>query len=170
MIRRGTPDDYVALGRLQTASWQTAYRGMLPDDYLENGLAADLDRRWSRLRESPADVLLVAESAGQIVGFIYVLGQTPPYVDNLHVDPLRKRQGIGEQLMRAAARELMSSGRNSMWLTVITTNLPALRFYEGLGAERGPTKSEMLFGNPVESYPMIWSDLTALADEPRHRG
>src|SRR5262245_37484699 len=72
LIRPGVEGDAPALGRLHVRSWQWAYRGILPDDYLD-GLAEQVERReemWRHvIRELQASQpLWIAERDGQVVG------------------------------------------------------------------------------------------------------
>lgn len=163
MIRKATPQDFEAIARLQIESWRSAYKSMLPPYYLGQPVHDDLMDRWRDHSPAANDVILVHQGPEGINGFVNVLGQTPAYVDNLHVRPTDKSAGIGTKLMRSAAARLVELGQTTVWLTVITTNAEAIRFYQRLGATRGPEKQEILYGQPVTAYPMTWSDLPALA-------
>ena len=52
-------------------SWQDAYRGLFPDDYLRNRVRDDLADLWRETRIEPRDLVLVAEQP-DIVGLIAV--------------------------------------------------------------------------------------------------
>ena len=164
MIRNATPADFPAIAALQIASWRSAYAGQLPEEYFGQPIEDDLNGNWSRHKINPRDVVLVNDENGRLTGFINVLAQQPPYVDNLHVDPDEKGKGIGTTLMAAAANRLIAQGDTAMCLTVLSTNEPGLKFYERIGGERGPLKHEHMYDLPVTSYPMIWHDLPALAE------
>ncbi|MEC3917751.1 GNAT family N-acetyltransferase [Nocardia sp. CDC160] len=137
-IRPGTDADAKAVAALHTASWRTAYAGIMPEDYLHGPLEHDHQVVWlTRLTVGLAEGnLFVAESAGDVVGFIY-LTPTPDgriLIDNLHVDPTLKRGGIGSRLLHYgfdwAATEY--PGR-SVYLEVLQANKPAIAFYERHG-------------------------------------
>lgn len=164
MIRDARPEDRPAIAAIQIASWRGAYGGFLSDQYLGAPVEHDLGRKWAALTPAPEDILLVTEEAGQVTGFIYVQGnRAPPYIDNLHAAPNRKRGGIGSALMAAAAARLIAAGKSAVTLTVITDNAPAVNFYRKIGGEFGPVQEELLYGEPVRTYPVTWSDLPALA-------
>ncbi|MEN8837468.1 MAG: GNAT family N-acetyltransferase, partial [Celeribacter marinus] len=76
----------------------------------------------------------------------------------------RKRAGIGAALMKAAAQTLIARGHNSAYLTVITDNAAAVDFYRKMGGAFGPKQDELLYGEPVQTYPVHWDDLRELAD------
>lgn len=164
MIRDAKPTDMEAIAALQIASWRGAYQGLLSDDYLGQPVVDDLRAKWVGMDVPAGDILLVSETAGGVDGFIYVMcARDPAYIDNLHVSPARKRGGIGEALMRAAAERLIAQNRASATLTVITDNIPAVAFYDKMGGLRGPVQDEKLYGEPVQTYPVTWNDLRALA-------
>ena len=76
------------------------------------------------------------------VAFIYV--RRPPrsdelYVANLAVDPDYQGQGIGRQLLAAAAQQAQERGYRLLSLHVAASNARALRLYEGVGFSREVT-------------------------------
>jgi GNAT superfamily N-acetyltransferase len=90
--------------------------------------APDPDRRF----------VLKAVSEGLIAGFACVLLDAEPewgaLLDNLHVKPELKRQGIGRQLFEHARRWVdVTVPGTPLHLTVIEANVDARRFYDRLG-------------------------------------
>ncbi|WP_439105080.1 GNAT family N-acetyltransferase [Celeribacter marinus] len=165
LIRDAVQSDLPAVAAIHVASWRMAYRGLLSDDYLGQPVADDLNGKWVGMDIPAEDILLVAIDDNAVTGFIYVKGgKHPAYIDNLHVDPDRKRAGIGAALMKAAARTLIARGHNSAYLTVITDNAAAVDFYRKMGGAFGPKQNELLYGEPVQTYPVHWGDLRELAD------
>ncbi|MEM1313394.1 MAG: GNAT family N-acetyltransferase [Pseudomonadota bacterium] len=63
-LRHLSADDRAALAALQGASWRSAYRGVLPDAFLDapaadaQGLAGRLSAEWAALTLAPDDLLL----------------------------------------------------------------------------------------------------------------
>ena len=91
--------------------------------------------------DDPAFSGLVAESAGEVVGYaLYHSGYDTDYgcrlvyLVDLYVQAARRRQGIGEALFRAVADAGRSRGAAAMLWTVYRANANAARFYERLGA------------------------------------
>lgn len=60
-----------------------------------------------------------------------------------------KRRGVGRKLMRGVLDHLTAHGFRSAGLWVLKDNLPARRFYEGLGGKSGPEQSFDLRGQTV---------------------
>ena len=110
-IREATAADAEAIARLHAESWQSAYRGILSDDYLENHALRERMAAWrecfSKNCERPKFVL-IAELDDEMVGFVCVLTEEDPVygslLDNLHVAPRLTGQGIGKKLLSAAAK------------------------------------------------------------------
>ena len=141
-IREARESDADDVARLHAESWRTAYRGALSDAYLDGPIDAERAALWRGRLGQPAknQLVLVAESAGQMVGFACAYGGHDPqwgaFLDNLHVVPELKRQGIGARLMGEVASW---SARNwpgqGIYLWVLQSNLAARRFYARLGGE-----------------------------------
>lgn len=69
-VRLSVPEDAEAVERLRLAGWQTAYRGILPDDYLD-ALRVDVPRRRRHLEGLPADISdEVAVADGAVAGWV----------------------------------------------------------------------------------------------------
>jgi ribosomal protein S18 acetylase RimI-like enzyme len=160
-IRPARPDDALAIAAIHVASWQHAYRGILPDDYLA-GLSPD-DRlpMWAHtltLPDAPTYVG-VAEVDGQVVGF-YSIGKSdegdPPHVQMLYtiyMHPGTMGKGIGRLLMDDAERQMVARGATLGVLRVITANERTLAFYERCGWTPDPSSLRMedAWGQQVET-------------------
>ncbi len=80
------------------------------------------------VRARSRDVVLVADDGKRLLGFIAVwVGTGQAYIDNLHIQPALRGQGIGEQLMRAAARRLVRIGHRQADLWAFVANTAALQ-------------------------------------------
>jgi GNAT superfamily N-acetyltransferase len=158
-VRRGEAADAPGLAALHVRAWQWAYRGLLPDDYLD-GLAQQVARReavWRRiLRGSGPDrPVWVAERNGRIAGFCST-GPAPedlPDTAELHtiyLEPDVVGTGVGAALMRRALADLRSRGVRTAILWVLDTNVRARRFYEQGGWRAdGAVRVEEVWGASV---------------------
>jgi ribosomal protein S18 acetylase RimI-like enzyme len=145
MVRAATVDDAPALGRVHVRAWQAAYRGQMPDEYLdglsETERAAGWERGLSRSRER--DPVLVAEEDGEVVGFVAIGPNRDGDADGdatgtgevyaVNVDPDRWGQGAGRALLDAACHGLRGLGFARAVLWVLPDNARARRFYEAAG-------------------------------------
>src|SRR4051812_40036183 len=122
-IREATPEDSPGLARVQVDSYRTAYKDLLPDDYLAQFTYEEQEQDWRDLLAAPTnDTLLVAESDdGEILA--YALGRLLPegeaYASELvalHVRTRHQRQGVGTALVAALARRFAVEGCKSLML------------------------------------------------------
>lgn len=165
-IRRATAADADAIAAVHAASWRDAYRDVMPADYLRDQALADLTRHWRETEYRPEDVILVAERAGAVIGFIAIYRGPEhgpiPYLDNLHVHPEQRSGGIGAQLMAAAAEALQALGETGVYLWLVQGNAAAQRFYERLGGVATERSAKEVFGVPIKTLKIAWSDLGAI--------
>lgn len=139
-IRDLGPNDTPVLAHLHALSWSSAYRGIIPDVWLDEKLAADRTAFWQARGEvwPPRAFGLLALDGEQPVGFVFALPDAdPPWgtlIDNLHVLPGYKRQGIGRQLLcHFADRALVVAPTEPVHLWVYEENRAARRFYDAMG-------------------------------------
>jgi GNAT superfamily N-acetyltransferase len=140
-ISDGGPDDADAIAALHAMSWRAAYRGMLPDAFLDGPLDEDRRAQWrARLASPPPDrpIVLKATEGPTLLGFACVFQQQDDIwgalLDNLHVLPGSTGQGIGAGLLRAAQQRTAAAARQRLHLWVFEANGRARRFYERHGA------------------------------------
>lgn len=165
-IRPATAADAAAIADLHQRSWRSAYRGLLPDSYLDGPAAAELAARWGRAfsKDEPRRVILVAMAPDGIAGFVAAWPSTTrlALIDNLHVAPGQRGGGIGRRLMGRAAAELRRQGFDAVFLEVIEGNHEARGFYRRLGGVEGELFVEPIGGHPTPVFPVTWDDLAAL--------
>ncbi len=161
-IRHATREDAQALAEVHVRSWQWAYRGLLPADYLA-GLSATLDRRiawWRRelLNLPPDDRFWLAERAGYLAGFAQTTGTcrdsdvfpNTAELPMIYLAPEETGKGIGRVLFAHAIEDLRQRGYAQAILWVLGTNERARHFYEAAGwTPDGGLKSEERFGGVV---------------------
>lgn len=154
LIRRAVPQDAEAIAAVHIQTWQVAYRGQLPDHYL-NHLSLELERRAETWRteistpRSPKHEVWVANAEARLHGFV-ALGPARDLDPNvtgevyaIYVHPNRWGQGVGRALFTHAASRLASFGYRAAILWVLESNIGAHRFYETAGwAVDGRTKVE----------------------------
>ena len=108
-IRPATVADAELLADMHNRSRAVTYRGMLPDDYLDNAMPGENVALWRERMpqmEAGAGQTLIAERNGQPVAFICLMqpdAEGSVYVDNLHALPDQKGSGAGTALLEAGA-------------------------------------------------------------------
>jgi GNAT superfamily N-acetyltransferase len=138
-VRHARAEDAAALGRAHVRAWQAAYRGQLPDCYLDGLRAEERAAGWERglQRDRARDPVLVAERDGRVVGFAVVGAAEDPRGGGelyaINVDPDHWGTGAGRALLLAAQDELARLGYGEAVLWVLPGNHRARRFYQAAG-------------------------------------
>lgn len=152
VLRAGTVADAELIANLHTRSWASAYRSMLPDTYLDDIAPAERHALWPSKMQALVDgagALIIAEKEGQPIGFVCMMKpdeQASVYIDNLHALPEFKRSGAGTALLDAARAWARERDARSMHLSVLSTNLAAIGFYESRGWRYAGQEDEPMGG------------------------
>ena len=138
-IREATPGDALAVARVHLAAWRAAYRGIIPDSYLDGLDEEERASRYTFDRNGPDDPLTwIALEGGRVRGFV-TLGpardgeQGQGEVFALYVSPLSWRSGVGTVLLTHAERHLVTRGFDEALLWVLRDNVRGRLFYEARG-------------------------------------
>ena len=161
-FRQLNEGDLTAVSEVQLQSWRSTYADVLPAEYLGEPMARDIARRWSK-GLTVDDLLCGAFDAGALLGFAAVRLGDEPYLDNFHVLEQARGSGLSQLLIANTADSLVDLGAQSLWLTVVDTNLRARAFYRRLGGVEGNVGADEMFGKAVSSLPVYWDDLAELS-------
>jgi GNAT superfamily N-acetyltransferase len=159
------PEDAPAIAALHVDSWRTAYRGLVPDEFLAGPVVADRLELWEARMSVPDDARFVVKAVdldNVLVGFTCVLRDADPVwgplLDNLHVTPALKGRGIGALLLRASrAWSAAVAPGKPMHLWVLEGNTQARHFYDREGGEIvGRQIQELTAGIHVPALRYVW--------------
>ena len=138
-VRVATVDDAVAVAAVHVRSWQNAYRGSLPDAYLDGLSVERRSEVWSRIlseTDLPRTGIFVLQEGLDVIGFVHVaptrdddLPASTGEVTGIYITPSAWRLGGGRQLMDTAKASLKAADFATAALWVLETNLAARRFY-----------------------------------------
>jgi GNAT superfamily N-acetyltransferase len=139
-VRTATPEDAAGVADVHVRAWQTAYRGLLPDEYLDGLRAADRMVRYRfDVTEPDQPATIVAVDDGVICGFATTGPAQDGAVPNaglvhaLYVEPALWGRGVGRLLMAEARTRLQRQGFLEGLLWVLVGNDRAQRFYRADG-------------------------------------
>jgi ribosomal protein S18 acetylase RimI-like enzyme len=172
-IREATPDDVAGIARVHVESWRTAYRGILPDSFLDGLTPESREERWRERLTNPVlqqFTLVVEDELGRLVGFAFGGPErdgTPGYDGEVYAIYLLaewRRQGIGRQLLGLSARHLMEQGFRTAMLWAMEANRRARSFYEVLGGQLVGRKMMIIADTPQIEVAYGWPDLTMLVN------
>jgi ribosomal protein S18 acetylase RimI-like enzyme len=157
LLRPAVVADAASIARVHIESWQSAYRGQLPDRYLDE-LNEELPRRtefWRTHISTPPEKveIWVTGNALSVEGFVAFgparhAEKTPvAEIYAIYVHPRFWNEGVGRSLFVHAMSRLTSLGWSEAVLWVLESNARARRFYEIAGwIVDGSSKTETLPG------------------------
>jgi len=142
-VRLATPDDASPLAAIHVRTWQTAYRGLIPDETLDSLDVAERAARWRSIIGDCRKDTFVAINDDGIVGFCSVepsrneaeARQGVGELTSLYVDPDYWRKGAGRALCDAAIAQAQDRRFRELILWVLELNHAARSFYESMGFE-----------------------------------
>jgi GNAT superfamily N-acetyltransferase len=143
-VRRGTPEDARVVAEVHVRSWQEAYPGLVPQDYLDALSVDERARQWARMLADTdwprRGTFVLEDGAGAVSGFVHLRpSEDEDAVDGVgEVAALYLRahtwgRGGGRALIGAALTEFARAGWTTATLWVLGTNDRARRFYERCG-------------------------------------
>ena len=139
MVRAARLDDARAIAHVHVATWRSAYRGLLPEQFLASLTEAQYTERWRRSIADPAVRAYVAEDETGVVGFASG-GRERAGEDGfggelyaIYVLDRAQRRGHGRELVGAVVGGLREMGMTDMIVWALRDNSLARRFYERLG-------------------------------------
>ena len=139
ITRHADVSDARSIAEVHVRSWQAAYVGQVPDDYLAGLSVAQREAAWGEIiggSEWPATGTLVLVD-DKVLGFASIgpsrdEGADPRTgeVRAIYLDPGAWGRGGGRVLMDEALRSLRAAGFTDCILWVLRSNDRARRFYE----------------------------------------
>lgn len=132
-IRYITPtDDRMAISKIYEESWKYAYRGVIPQEYLDSIPKG----RWAANLDSMGRETLVCVDSEKMVGACsFSKSRSEQYhgwgeVISIYLLPDYIGKGYGKALMESAILELKKQGYQDVFLWCLEKNSRARRFYE----------------------------------------
>jgi ribosomal protein S18 acetylase RimI-like enzyme len=119
-------------------------------------------------------MVAVDSASADIIGFTsagpaQTQAQDYPFeLQTIYLLAEHQRQGTGRRLMQAAVERLQQRSVPAFLLWVLAANLPARRFYEGLGGQLIREQTVPIGGADLEEVAYGWSNLQALLSQLGH--
>lgn len=169
-LRRATVADAEALAAIRIEGWRTAYRGMIPDSYLDEMSLDENLLHWRAILQAlPAKqdslCVYVAVTDEEVVGFVSAMKLSEAKLNKdaeinaIYIRPQYQRCGIGKRMLHKAARSLKEMGCHSCVIWVIEGNHPARHFYEEMGGTVLHTQEFNWDGLDLVEVGYGWDDL-----------
>ncbi|MBR5993388.1 MAG: GNAT family N-acetyltransferase [Lachnospiraceae bacterium] len=131
----GASDDRGAVSRIYEKSWKAAYKGIVPQDYLD-GIKPG---RWAKNLDIPGWTNMVCIENGEFIGTsTYSKSRWDKWPDageviSIYLLPEYYGKGYGRPLLTATLNKLKEQGYTEVLLWVLEENSRARRFYERFG-------------------------------------
>lgn len=128
-------DDRYEISKIYEESWKFAYRGIIPQAYLDSILRG----QWASKVDEPDWNTLVCVEDEKIVGTTSFSRSRFEQFSNwgeiisIYLLPAYMKKGFGRALLEAAIFELGKVGYHDIFLWVLEENINARRFYEKVG-------------------------------------
>ena len=142
VIREARIGDEEQIARVHVAAWRAAYRGMMPDAFLDALSEDDRAKRWRERFENPPGgkrrIVVALDGGDAIVGFAGVGPAREGAGDRgelymINLAPAAWGRGIASALLDQCVKDLSAFGHREAILWVLRQNSRARRFYEREG-------------------------------------
>lgn len=167
-IRPALAGDESQIAKVHIQSWQEAYEGLIPQNYLDR-LAFELEDRikmWKRTLANSQRWTWVAEGSDGIVGFILFGSPRDQNRDDfielgaIYLLGSEKGKGVGSSLLLEGFCAMKELGYQKAYCWVLEGN-PTTKFYESSGASfSGNKKEDEIRGKIFNEWMYEWSDLS----------
>jgi ribosomal protein S18 acetylase RimI-like enzyme len=147
-----TIEDAETIAAIHVRTWQTAYEGIVPAQFLAALSIQERANMWRIVISEHHGTVLLAASPNGEVGFISFGpsrdedGREKAEIYAIYVLPQFWHQGIGRELLDAAERRLEDQRFIAFTLWVLEKNARARRFYEARGFRLDSSRKEETIG------------------------
>lgn len=164
VIRKAKTEDAHKVAFINAESWQTTYKGIVAQSFLDTITPEQQLPRAKRLVASSDLICVVAENqqSGDVVGFACFGKNREPKVDAdcelqaIYLLEMYQGLGIGKMLFDFGVQELKEKSKQRMTVSVFEANKKARAFYEGQGAKQIPNDHVDLAGVRYITSTYIW--------------
>ncbi len=137
VISECTARDLPEVAAVHVSSWQSAYKGLMPDEILTNLCVEKRFKNWQAVLKQSAGTLVIAIERHKVIGFLHVLdsktsnstSKLTSEITVLYVSPDHYRKSVGQKLIDACISHCKNKGILKINLWVLSKNLNAIAFY-----------------------------------------
>ena len=159
--------DAESVAQVHVASWQSAFKGLMPDDFLNALSVSERAEAWQKnMHEHYGSLWVIEDAGGNICGFSCsdkaITSREYGFdgeIFGIHIHPKAKRMGYGRQLMASAFSYLQSLDCQNVGLWTLRDQNPARHFYDTLGGKIIAQKTRNFGGRDLETVAYFWEDM-----------
>ncbi len=142
VVRTAEVKDAEGIANVHVKMWQQAYKGQIPDEYLDNLSVGQGTEGWKKQLENPIEgsFAYVADIDGKVVGWCTggVSRDEDAYKEigelyGIYVLPGYTDKGVGSKLMGQLLNTLKTEGYTQATLWVLDSNEKSKKWYEAKG-------------------------------------
>ena len=171
-IREAKQEDVFDMAKVRVDTWKSAYKGIVPDAFLENLSYERTAERWQQVfwedRNSETARFVAENLDDEVIGIAICgpeQGNDPVYQGEiyvLYVLPENQHHGIGRALVAACVQHLIHRLRMHSMLVWVLAENPYRRFYESLGGKAVREKTQEIGGKLLSEVGYGWEELNGL--------
>lgn len=137
IIRKNELKDQEQMARIKIDGWKDTYDKIIASTYLNKLDYKKQTERYIASFEEYKDLVFVAVKGDEVLGYSCFdfkdkSGNCESELISLYVKSNYQRKGIGKELIKETAKELLSKGKKSMIVWCLSENIDAIKFYEKL--------------------------------------
>ena len=140
-IRKAIYSDSSNLSKLKREIWETTYRGIFPDEKIDNYDYEKNQKRFKGFIDNEKQELYVVENNNELVGYTEFGEPFRPFEDyeqEIGLFYIRKdyqRRGIGKKLFNLALDYIRGTGVSKFFISCHKYNTNAQEFYKKMGGK-----------------------------------
>ena len=171
IIRTATQEDAASIAKVHVDSWRTTYKGIIPQNFLDN---LSYDKRttlWeNNLANSARSIYVAQTDEDEIIGF--VVGekrdtnteQDATDLSAIYLFEQWQGKGVGKLLLKQMMLKFKEQGFNKVYVEVLADN-KARAFYKYYGAQYVKTITITFNGVPVDEDVYVWESVDAILEK-----
>ena len=140
-IRLANYSDCTILALLKKEIWETTYRGIYPDEKIDNYNYIENEKKFKDFVDNPKQHLYVLLDNDKIIGYIEFGLPFRPFnnykqeIGLFYIKKEYQRTGIGKTLFYFAFNYIKNTGVDKFFISCHKYNLNAQKFYEKMGGK-----------------------------------
>lgn len=141
IIRPAIYEDCQELSKLKREIWETTYRGIYPNEKIDNYDYMENELKFKNFINNPCQQLYVVSDKTQIVAYIEFGKPFRPFKDYsqeiglFYIKKDYQRHGIGKVLFNLVLNYIKTTNVNEFFISCHKYNINARKFYEKMGGK-----------------------------------
>lgn len=140
IIRKNELKDQEQMAKIKIDGWMNTYDKIIASKYLKTLDYKKQTERYIASFDEYKDLVFVAVKGEEVLGYSCFhledkSGNCDSELVSLYIKSSEQGKGIGTNLLKETAKELLSKGKNNMIIWCLSENKDAIKFYKKLGGK-----------------------------------